>query len=201
VRLKCRVFVVKPAQLQWSGFSCGKNRCNGSVPVPTLTRNRSSGLEPLLTLVWAYCSFCSNCVSLSCLLSSGWFYSLMAIDRGRLSLKCFWAGLGLQGHCTDPGLSVFVFSFEASGWCRVCLICTLSHFLTFLCSSTFVLSIFDFCMRGVFTKWENWEYAQPQAQVHLMAVRAMWPYHSVYRENNIAFGLSHSTRYHFQHSD
>jgi len=32
------------------GFSCGKTRCNSSVPVPTLTRNRSSGLEPLLTL-------------------------------------------------------------------------------------------------------------------------------------------------------
>ena len=42
--------VVKPSQLQRSGFSCGKTRCNGSVPVPTLTRNRSSGLEPLLTL-------------------------------------------------------------------------------------------------------------------------------------------------------
>jgi len=33
------------------GFSCGKTRCNGSVPIPTLTRNRSSGLEPLLTLI------------------------------------------------------------------------------------------------------------------------------------------------------
>ena len=43
--------MVKPAQLQWSAFSCGNNRCNGSVPVPTLTRNRSSGLEPLLTLL------------------------------------------------------------------------------------------------------------------------------------------------------
>jgi hypothetical protein len=43
--------VVKPAQLQRSGVSCGKNRCNGSVPVPTLTRNRTSGLEPLLTQV------------------------------------------------------------------------------------------------------------------------------------------------------
>jgi hypothetical protein len=42
--------VVKPAQLQWSGFSCGKKRCNGSVRVPTLTQNRSSGLEPLLIL-------------------------------------------------------------------------------------------------------------------------------------------------------
>jgi len=42
--------VVKPAHLQRSGFSCGKARCNGSVSVPTLTRNRSSGLEPLLTL-------------------------------------------------------------------------------------------------------------------------------------------------------
>jgi len=43
--------MVKPAQLQWSRFSCGKNHCNSSVPVPTLTRNRSSGLEPLLTLI------------------------------------------------------------------------------------------------------------------------------------------------------
>jgi len=43
--------VVKLAQLQRSGFSCGKNRCNGSVPVPTLTQNRSSVLEPLLTLI------------------------------------------------------------------------------------------------------------------------------------------------------
>jgi len=42
--------LVKPAQLQRSGFWCGKTRCHGSVPVPTLTRNRTSGLEPLLTL-------------------------------------------------------------------------------------------------------------------------------------------------------
>jgi len=42
--------VVKPAQLQPSGFSCGKNSCNSSVLVPTLTRNRSSRLEPLLKL-------------------------------------------------------------------------------------------------------------------------------------------------------
>jgi len=32
------------------GFSCSKTPCYGSVPVPTLTRNRSSGLEPLPTL-------------------------------------------------------------------------------------------------------------------------------------------------------
>ena len=42
--------MIKPAQLQWSGFSCGKIRCNGSVPVPTLTRNRSSSLELFLNL-------------------------------------------------------------------------------------------------------------------------------------------------------
>jgi len=43
--------VVKPAQLQQSGFSCGKTSCNSSVPVSTLTRNRSSRLELFLTLV------------------------------------------------------------------------------------------------------------------------------------------------------
>jgi len=43
--------VVKPAQLQQSRFWCSKARCNGSVPLPTLTRNRSSGLEQLQTLV------------------------------------------------------------------------------------------------------------------------------------------------------
>jgi hypothetical protein len=42
--------LVKPAQLQRSGFSYGKTQCNGSVPVRTLTWNHSSGLEPLLTL-------------------------------------------------------------------------------------------------------------------------------------------------------
>jgi len=43
--------VLKPAQLELAGFLCGKNRCNGSVPVQTPTRNRSSGLELLLTLL------------------------------------------------------------------------------------------------------------------------------------------------------
>ena len=43
--------MVKLTQLQESGFSCGKNRCNGSVQVPTLTWNCTSGLEPLLTLL------------------------------------------------------------------------------------------------------------------------------------------------------
>jgi len=42
--------VVKPAQLQWSGFSCGKTRCNGPVPGRNRTRNRPANLEPLLTL-------------------------------------------------------------------------------------------------------------------------------------------------------
>ena len=32
-------------------FSCGKTHCNGSVGLPTLTWNRSSTLEPLLTLL------------------------------------------------------------------------------------------------------------------------------------------------------
>ena len=41
--------MVKPAQLKRSGLSGGKNHCKGSVPVPTLTRNSSSGLELLLT--------------------------------------------------------------------------------------------------------------------------------------------------------
>ena len=43
--------MVKPAHLRRSGFSCGKAHCNGLVSVPTLTRNRSCGLEPLLTLL------------------------------------------------------------------------------------------------------------------------------------------------------
>jgi len=43
--------VEKPAQLQRSGFSCGKAHCNGLVPVRTLSPNRFSGLEPLLSLV------------------------------------------------------------------------------------------------------------------------------------------------------
>jgi len=42
--------VVKPAQLQRSGLLYGKNYCNGSVRVPTLIRNHSTGLEPLLTI-------------------------------------------------------------------------------------------------------------------------------------------------------
>ena len=44
------ILVVKPAQLQWSGFSCGKVHFSSAVPVPTLTRNPSSTLEWLLTL-------------------------------------------------------------------------------------------------------------------------------------------------------
>ena len=43
--------VVKPAQLQQSGFSWGTALCNWSVAVPTLTQNCSSRLEPLLTLL------------------------------------------------------------------------------------------------------------------------------------------------------
>lgn len=37
----------------WKGpsFSCGNASCNGLFPVPILTRNHSSGLEPLLILV------------------------------------------------------------------------------------------------------------------------------------------------------
>ena len=54
VRLKCRVMVVKQAQLQRSGFAGGKTRCNGSVPVPTVTRNCTSGSEPLLKLTISY---------------------------------------------------------------------------------------------------------------------------------------------------
>jgi len=42
--------VVKPAQWQRSGFSCGKTRCNGSVLGRNRTRNRPGDLEPLLTL-------------------------------------------------------------------------------------------------------------------------------------------------------
>jgi len=41
----------KPAELQKSRFSCDTTRCNGSVLVPTTTRNHSSGLEPLLSLI------------------------------------------------------------------------------------------------------------------------------------------------------
>jgi len=32
------------------GVSCGKTHCTGSIPVPTLTQNCSSGFEPLLTI-------------------------------------------------------------------------------------------------------------------------------------------------------
>jgi len=42
--------MVKPAQLQQSRISCGKTHCNGSVPVPTLTWNRSSRFKPSMTL-------------------------------------------------------------------------------------------------------------------------------------------------------
>jgi len=42
--------VVRLAQFQSSGFSCGKTHCNSSVPVLTLTRNSSSVWELLLTL-------------------------------------------------------------------------------------------------------------------------------------------------------
>jgi hypothetical protein len=42
--------VVKPVQLQSSGISCGKIHCIGLVSVSTLTRNRTSGLDPLVTL-------------------------------------------------------------------------------------------------------------------------------------------------------
>jgi len=52
----------------------------------------------------------------------------------------------------------------------------------FLCSPTFALSIFDFCMSGVFTEWEYWKSAQLRARVCPMAERPMWPCHSVYRE-------------------
>jgi len=57
--------VVKPAQLQWSGFSYCKACCNGSVPVPTLTRNRSSWLELLVTLqtVQRHCHLSWHCRS------------------------------------------------------------------------------------------------------------------------------------------
>jgi hypothetical protein len=54
--------VEKPAQLQHSGFSCGKACCNSLVPVQTLTRNRSSGLEPLLPVTTTYwrCDFAGS---------------------------------------------------------------------------------------------------------------------------------------------
>jgi len=42
--------VLKPAQLQRSGFSCSKTHRDGLVPVPTVTQNCSSGFDPLLTL-------------------------------------------------------------------------------------------------------------------------------------------------------
>jgi hypothetical protein len=45
------ILAVKPAQLQRSRLLCDKSYCKGSVPVPTLTRNSSSGLEPVLTLL------------------------------------------------------------------------------------------------------------------------------------------------------
>ena len=41
-----------------------------------------------------------------------------------------------------------------------------------------------------------WKSAQPRAWVRAMAERPIAPYHCVYRENDIAFGLSHSARYH-----
>jgi len=64
--------------------------------------------------VWAYISFGCNCVSLSCLLSCGWFYSLMAVNWGQLSQKWHWAGLGLQGSLHGPGAVSFVFFFFGS---------------------------------------------------------------------------------------
>jgi len=42
--------LVKPTQLEWSGLSWDRTRCNGSVSVPTLTWTHPSELEPLLTL-------------------------------------------------------------------------------------------------------------------------------------------------------
>jgi hypothetical protein len=51
VILKCWFLVAKPAQFQWSRILCDKAHCNGSVPVPTLTWNRWSWLELLLTSI------------------------------------------------------------------------------------------------------------------------------------------------------
>jgi len=133
--------------------------------------------------VWACISFGCNCVSLSCLLSYGWFYSLMAVDYGQLSLKWLWVGLGLQGSLHGPGAVSFHFSLEASSLMPSLSLLTFVLCLSyFLCSPTFALSVFDFCMGGVFTEWEYWKSAQLWARVRPMAERPTWPCDSVYRE-------------------
>jgi hypothetical protein len=47
---KGRVLVGTRPKCRGPGFWCGATRCHGPGSVPTLTRNRTSGLEPLLTL-------------------------------------------------------------------------------------------------------------------------------------------------------
>ena len=48
--------MVKPAQLQQSGFYCGQTCWNGSALFPTIPRTSCSGLEPLLTLSRTTCA-------------------------------------------------------------------------------------------------------------------------------------------------
>jgi len=50
MRLKCRVYGGKTGLIAMVQILCGKNCCNGSVLVPTITLNCSSWLERLLTL-------------------------------------------------------------------------------------------------------------------------------------------------------
>ena len=67
------------AQMQRSGVFVWQNCCNGSVPVPTLTHNRSSGLELLLTLIICH---------------------TLALRRPRYSVRLPWESLSeLRNNC------------------------------------------------------------------------------------------------------
>ena len=81
--------MVKPAQWQWSGFSCGKTCCNGSVPGRNRTRNRPGDLEPLLTLTLAIGSGCRRPMGFPLRWLVRWHKSQLATYRWVSRHICF----------------------------------------------------------------------------------------------------------------